>query len=64
MKIEMVFTKKKMRIATVFMTDDDHRRWLAAASVAGLSRSELLRRALRGMIDEILSRATADSNGK
>jgi len=60
MKAEKVFTKRKMRVTSVFLTDADHRVWLAAASMAGISRAELLRRALREKSNAILNAPMAD----
>jgi len=57
MKIETekTLTKKPLRRSSIFLSEADQRRWLAAAAVAGLSRSELLRVALREKVNEILS---------
>jgi hypothetical protein len=55
MKKEKIFTKKPMKVTSIFLTENDHRLWLAAASVAGVSRSELLRLALREKSAQILS---------
>jgi len=54
MKTEKIFTKRPMKVTSIFLTENDRRLWLAAASVAGLSRSELLRQALREKADSIL----------
>jgi hypothetical protein len=52
---EKTYTKHKMRVTSVFLTDSDYRVWLAAASMAGISRAELLRLALREKAGSILS---------
>jgi hypothetical protein len=48
-----------MRATTIFLTENDCRQWLAAAAVKGISRSELLRQALRATTSEILNQKTA-----
>jgi hypothetical protein len=55
MKTEKVFTKRKMRVTSIFLTELDYRQWLEAASIAGMSRAELMRVALREKTNKILS---------
>jgi hypothetical protein len=60
MKSEKIFTKRKMKVTSVFLTENDHRQWLAAASIAGISRAELIRMALREKTNEILNQSMSD----
>ena len=53
-KDEKVRTKKPMKATTIFLTENDCRQWRAAASLAGISRSELMRLALREKAAAIL----------
>jgi hypothetical protein len=55
MKTEKTLTKEKMKATSIVMTKNDYRVWLAAASMAGVSRAELLRLALREKAAAILS---------
>jgi hypothetical protein len=60
MKSEKIFTKRKMKVTSVFLTENDHRQWLAAASIAGISRAELIRMALREKTNEVLNQSMSD----
>lgn len=55
-KTEKLFTKRRMKATTIFLTENDCRQWLAAASLAGISRSELMRTALREKTAAILTK--------
>jgi hypothetical protein len=57
---EKTLTKKPLKRSSIFLSENDQRRWLAAAAIAGMSRSELLRVALREKSEEILSRQVAN----
>jgi hypothetical protein len=57
---EKILTKKPMKPTTIFLTESDHRQWLAAASLIGLSRAELIRLALREKTSEILNQPRID----
>jgi hypothetical protein len=60
MENKKILTKRKkppMRITTILLTETDCRQWLAAASLTGQSRAELIREALREKTNSILSRS-------
>jgi hypothetical protein len=57
MKTKPILTKERMKATAIFLRDDDYKIWLEAAIVARVSRSELLRQALRKEANEILSRS-------
>ena len=59
MKDVRTLTKRKMKITSIYLTQGDHASWLAAASVLGISRSELLRLALREKTNKVLSEQVA-----
>jgi hypothetical protein len=53
-------TKVSMVYRSFRLPKNDAQKWLAAASVAGISRSQLLREALRDKADLILNRPVED----
>jgi hypothetical protein len=62
MKTEKIFTKRKkppMKVTTIFLPESLSRQWLAAASLTGQSRAQLIREALMEKTSEILSRQVA-----
>jgi hypothetical protein len=56
MKPKPILTKERMRATAIFLTNNDYKIWLEAAAAVRMSRSELLRQALRKEANEILSR--------
>jgi hypothetical protein len=57
MKPKPVLTKERMKATAVFLTSNDFKIWLEAATAVRMSRSELLRQALRKEANEILGRS-------
>lgn len=51
------YTKRSMKLTTVRVAADEADRFLAAATLEGISRSEFLRRSIHERTEKVLARA-------